>query len=203
MERQERQLQEQKTQIEQMARQQAQDKQNIAAEASAAATLAVAAVAPDVRSAIAANKDEWSARIGAMKAEATASRDLAIKEAHDLEVRLSAQNDTLNNNLMGLISHNAKMAKEQRDVDSLAAGKRMDDLSAKMELMCASMQGMNANIERLLAAAPPTPSERPKGVPRVSKTARVEGVKSVAAAVAVVENAKAQAEAGTHAPAGM
>ena len=76
----------------------------------------------------------------------------------------------------------------------------MDDLAAKMELMCASMQGMNANIERLLAA-PQTPAERPKRDPQ--KTARVSGAISVAAAVAVVEGAKALADAGTHAPAGM
>ena len=179
-----------------MARQQAQDKQNTAAEASAAATLAVAAVAPDVRAAIASNKDEWSARIEAMKAEATASRDTAVREAHDLEVRLSTQNDTLKEDLMGLISHNAQMAKEQRDVDSLAAGKRMDDLSAQMAQMFEGMKGMNANIERLLAAAP-----SPKRDPQ--KTARVSNVNSVAAAVAVVENAKAQTDSGTHAPAGM
>ena len=93
------------------------------------------------------------------------------------------------------------MAKEQRDADSLAAGKRMDDLSAKMELMCTSMQGLNANIERLLAASPPTPSGRPKRDPQ--KTARVSNANSVAAAVAVVENAKVHADAGTHAPTGM
>ena len=161
-------------------------------------------MAPDVRSAIAANKDEWSARIEAMKAEATASRDQAIKEAGDLELRLSAQSDTLNENLMGLIAHNAKMAMDQRAVDSQAAGKRMDDLAEQMAKMFEGMKGMSAQLAQLIDAEPkPTPAERPKSIPRVSKTARVEGVKSVAAAVAVVENARVQADAGTHAPAGM
>ena len=105
---------------------------------------------------------------------------------------------------MGLIAHNAKMAMDQRAVDSQAAGKRMDDLAENMAKMFESMKGMSAQLAQLIDAEPkPTSAERPKSIPRVSKTPRVEGAKSVAAAVAVVENARAQADTGAHAPAGM
>ena len=193
-----------------MARQQAQDKQNTAAEAAAAATLAVAAVAPDVRAAIAASKYDRATRIEAIKAEATANRDKAVADAHDLEVRLSTQNDSLRNDIMSVISHNAKMAQEQRQVDSDAAGRRMDEQSAHLKDMFQAIKGMQetaaaaaqqqqamtAAIERLVAAAP-TPKRDPQKAPRVSSA------NSVAAAVAVVENAKAMTDSGTHAPAGM
>ena len=166
-----------------------------------------------MRSAIAVNKDEWTARIDALKAEATAGRDLAVKEAGEMEVRLNMSNDTLKEELMSLISHNTKMFIDQRAIDSVAAGKRMDDLTEQMELLFQSQTKMSANIDKMSANmdkmsaskdSSRTPrGEGPKNAPKVGKTPRLDGVSSVADSVAVLEKGTAQADAGTHAPAGM
>ena len=217
----EEQLKEQKAEIDQIAKQHAGDKQGTAAEAAAAATLAVAAVAPDVRAAIAASKDaaaaaaataaaDWATRIEAIKAEATAHRDKARADAHDLEVRLSTQTDGMRNEIMSVIAHNAKMAQEQRQADSDSAGRRMDEQADHLKNMFEAIKGMQesaaaaaiqqqamtAAIERLVAATPP-PKRDPQKAPRVSSS------RTGADAVAVVENARVQTDAGAHAPAGM
>ena len=74
--------------------------------------------APNVQAAVAAGRDGWMARIEAIKAEATANRDKAVSEAHDLEVRLGEQHDILEQDLMGVISHNARMAQKQRQASA-------------------------------------------------------------------------------------
>ena len=140
-----------------------------------------------------------------MKAESTACRDQAVKEAGELELRLSAQSDQLDENLMGLISHNAKMYQEQRAIDSAAAGKRMDEItesnrviSEQMANMFKGMKAMSDQLAQLIDDKnPPTSTERPKSNPRTSRTPRVAGATSVAGAVAVIQQSDASPRAQT------
>ena len=136
---------------------------------------------------MAAGHVDWMAQTQAITANAQANLEEYKRQAQEQEVRTNNDIDTMMQNFISMNNATAKAA-QQRDVDSAAAGSRMDGFSSSLNAMSAGMFELSKLLTALSAKFDDRPS--PQIIPRT------EGNSSVAEAAAAIEAAGSHTQTG-------